>query len=499
MKRRKKREGRPLKRSALLLLAALTMAALFAGCSQWKRYLDTSHARHERAPSTVSEKQIARTIAGVRPVKGNPDSHYQLALHYQTRGKYHEALREFKKTVAIDPRHVDALNGMGVSYDKLEHYGRAQKVYRAALRIKPDAPGILNNLGYSMYLQGNFAEALTILEKALALDGDNRRYRNNLARVRFETGDFEGALAEYTRGLGEAEAHVHMGASYYRIGMYGKAASCFSDALRIDPLVKGAKGGLRAARSLADISEPVAAAKEATSIEPGVKAVQALPDAPVRDEGTAEAESAPASMEEAALAAAVAAEKIEAVVSSTQAPVLAGSLIEAEPVPVVAEETDLVGSAAVKGIEGIVRSSEVSARESVPLVASGAAGAERSPEAPRFAGSLFEAERVPAVAEETDLVGSAAVKGIETIVSSSEASAEKSATLVATGAAEAERPPEAPRFAGSLVEAERVPPAEETVPAGAEELGVLVSSSEASAEESATLVLLRWSRLALRR
>jgi Tfp pilus assembly protein PilF len=266
MKRTKKRDGYLFEKGSFLLLCtALVVTVFIAGCSQWQRYLDTGHAGKSRTPSKVTSRQVARTIAGVRPLKGNPDSHYRLALHYQKRGRHHEALQEFKKTVGINPRHVNALNGIGVSYDNLKHFSRAQAAYRAALKIKPDSAEILNNLGYSLFLQGKFEEAQAALGGALDHDGTNRRYRNNLALVRFETGDFNGAQREYAHSMGEAPAHVLMGSSYYRIGMYREAADHFSRALKVDPEVKGAKGGLSAALSMIEIETPALAATEAGS------------------------------------------------------------------------------------------------------------------------------------------------------------------------------------------------------------------------------------------
>jgi Flp pilus assembly protein TadD len=248
------------KRTLLLLCAAVAMPALIAGCSQWKRFVGSIRGGEYAASSQVTEKQIARAVAGIRPARSNPDPHYQLALHYQKRGRYNEALRAFKQAVDIDPRHFDALNGMGVSYDMLKEYSRAQAAYGKALRIRPDSAEVLNNLGYSMFLQGNYDEALTSLEEAVTLDGGNPRYRNNLALARLEMGDHEGAFEQFSYGSEEAEAHVLMGNSYYRKGTYRKAAAHFSDALRMDPDVKGADKGLEAALALAEILEPAAAA-----------------------------------------------------------------------------------------------------------------------------------------------------------------------------------------------------------------------------------------------
>jgi Tfp pilus assembly protein PilF len=261
MRRKKIGRNKAFGKSALLLLcAAVVLPALVSGCSQWKRFVGSIRGGEYASGSQVTQEQVARTVAGIRPARMDPDPHYQLALHYQKRGSYYEALRAFKQAVDIDPQHFDALNGMGVSYDMLKEYSRAQAAYGKALQIRPDSAEVLNNLGYSMFLQGNYDEALTSLEEAVTLDGGNLRYRNNLALARFETGDHEGAFEQFSYGSDEAEAHVLMGNSYYRKGTYLKAAAHFSDALRMDPDVKGADKGREAALALAEILEPAAAA-----------------------------------------------------------------------------------------------------------------------------------------------------------------------------------------------------------------------------------------------
>lgn len=78
------------------------------------------------------------------------------------------ALAAFQRALATTPASPDALNGIGVSYDRLGRPDLARKFYEAGLAIDPASPPLLNNLGYSLYLQKDFGAAVIPLRAAAA-------------------------------------------------------------------------------------------------------------------------------------------------------------------------------------------------------------------------------------------------------------------------------------------------------------------------------------------
>lgn len=148
------------------------------------------------------EKNISIFARTIRPVRGNPDSHYNLARYYQERRNHGEAIVEFKKTLAIDPGNVKALNALGVSYDCLKEFELAAECYQAALKLCPNSAYIYNNMGQSLILQGKYIQAIEAFKKAAAYDKDftDVRIHNNLGRVYAMIGQYDLALAEFERG-----------------------------------------------------------------------------------------------------------------------------------------------------------------------------------------------------------------------------------------------------------------------------------------------------------
>lgn len=78
------------------------------------------------------------------------------------------ALAAFQRTLTASPNSVDALNAIGVSYDRLGRADLARSFYEAGLAIDPASPRLMNNLGYSLFLSGDRAAAITPLRVAAA-------------------------------------------------------------------------------------------------------------------------------------------------------------------------------------------------------------------------------------------------------------------------------------------------------------------------------------------
>ena len=150
----------------------------------------------------ATEKNISIFARTIRPFRGNPDSHYNLARYYQDRGNHWEAIIELEKTLAIDPVNVRALNALGVSYDCLKEFELASRCYQAALKLCPNSAYIYNNIGQSLVLQGKYIPAIEAFHKALACDKDfpDVRIHNNLGRSYVMTGQYDLALAEFEQG-----------------------------------------------------------------------------------------------------------------------------------------------------------------------------------------------------------------------------------------------------------------------------------------------------------
>ena len=78
------------------------------------------------------------------------------------------AIAAFRQALVDDPKSVDALNSLGVCYDRLGRFDISRGYYDTALALAPGSALVLNNLGYSLYLQGAYDAAIPVLQRAAA-------------------------------------------------------------------------------------------------------------------------------------------------------------------------------------------------------------------------------------------------------------------------------------------------------------------------------------------
>lgn len=183
------------------------------------------------------------------------DSMYRKACYLQKRKKHALAIGEFKKIIHIDPRYVNAYNGMGVSFDLIGDFTRAMESYKKAVMLNPDLDYVWNNLGYSYLLQKDFDSAIDAFQKAIALNEQEKRYHNNLGLAYARKGRFAPAFTEFKLGGNDSEAYWNIGRCYYKNGLYKRAHRHFAKALAMNPSMKNARSGMKAAEALAGISQ----------------------------------------------------------------------------------------------------------------------------------------------------------------------------------------------------------------------------------------------------
>jgi tetratricopeptide (TPR) repeat protein len=91
------------------------------------------------------------------------------------------AIAAFRAALVASPQSIDALNGLGVAYDRIGRYDLSRSWYDTALAIDPTAVLVLNNLGYSLYLQGQYAAAIPLLQQVA--DSDDAAARQTGQRL----------------------------------------------------------------------------------------------------------------------------------------------------------------------------------------------------------------------------------------------------------------------------------------------------------------------------
>lgn len=156
-----------MKRMLITSLAGFTLISL-GGCSQMGG----------SSPSGYSGAQPALrvTAAGV-------DELYARGRQAQATGQRRRAAEEFRRVLEVDPRHLEATNGLAVVYAEAGQTDESLSLFRRAIELAPEAAHVHNNYGYALYRLGRLDEAEQALQAARRLDPGHARTQQNLALV----------------------------------------------------------------------------------------------------------------------------------------------------------------------------------------------------------------------------------------------------------------------------------------------------------------------------
>jgi Flp pilus assembly protein TadD len=147
------------------------------------------------------DKALENFKRAVQLAPGQIDAHYGLARTYLSKNQPNEAAVEFQTVLTAEPRHVRALNGVGIALDLLGRGREAQAAYRAALVIAPNDRAVRNNLGLSLMLSGDYGQAVAELSALARQPNASTRMRQNLALALGLKGDETGAARTASRDL----------------------------------------------------------------------------------------------------------------------------------------------------------------------------------------------------------------------------------------------------------------------------------------------------------
>ena len=120
-------------------------------------------AAHPRPPQVIDGVRLVGAVDSIADADA-----YQVGKRLLADDQVTAALAAFRQAQAASPDSADALNGIGVCYDRLARPDIARQFYEAGLAIDPASPQLLNNLGYSRFLAGDAAAAVVPLRAAAA-------------------------------------------------------------------------------------------------------------------------------------------------------------------------------------------------------------------------------------------------------------------------------------------------------------------------------------------
>jgi len=184
-------------------------------------------------------------------VEPTAEIYSDLGFVLDRQGKGEEAVENYHKALALDPKCASAHFNLAVSLLRRDRLDEAAVQYRAALRVKPTAE-THNGLGFVLSKQGKLDEAIAQFREAIRVNPKYTAAYNNLAGNLIKQGKLDEAASYYRTSLSEkpsATLHNQLGVVLMRLGRTDEAAQQFRKALVMNP------GYAEAHRNLAALVE----------------------------------------------------------------------------------------------------------------------------------------------------------------------------------------------------------------------------------------------------
>lgn len=106
-----------------------------------------------------------------------------LAVFYQSKGMYEEAVQEYNNAFKINPDYPLAHNNLGILYNEIGQTEKAAEEYKKAIAANRNYPTPYFNLGLLYFKNGDYAESIKYFEDALSLNPSLIKAHNYLGRA----------------------------------------------------------------------------------------------------------------------------------------------------------------------------------------------------------------------------------------------------------------------------------------------------------------------------
>lgn len=103
------------------------------------------------------------------------DSYNKKGISLYNRGKYTEAIEEFKKALELNPKHYDAHFHLGIVYYAKGMIDESITELKKAIDAAPDEPKAHYNIAFAYVAKENIEEALSEYQKAINLFAADRK------------------------------------------------------------------------------------------------------------------------------------------------------------------------------------------------------------------------------------------------------------------------------------------------------------------------------------
>ena len=188
-------------------------------------------------------------------------------------GNLGDAEQNFKDVLRQDPRHLAALNLLGIVLTHVRKYVEAEPYLKTALQLNPNSDATLYNYGIVLKALNRPNEALERFSQALAINATIAATWNNRGTVLNDVKKYGEAIRDFDRSIlldaNYADAHCNKGKSLFNLNRHQEALAAYDRAVALKPdLAEGWLGRANACGKLQRIDDAFAAFDKALALKP---------------------------------------------------------------------------------------------------------------------------------------------------------------------------------------------------------------------------------------
>jgi Tfp pilus assembly protein PilF len=163
---------------------------------------------------------VCVAMLGGPEVQAGPEEAVQrnnLGASLLEQGKADEAIAEFRKAVALDPKYTAAQLNLAYAYDSQGRIDEAMAQYQTVIELEPENLFAHNNLGVLYDKQGRYEEAIVEFERVLQIDPSNATALQNLENAKGSNGIVQEREERFAQARKEVEANPNDGRASYEL------------------------------------------------------------------------------------------------------------------------------------------------------------------------------------------------------------------------------------------------------------------------------------------
>ncbi len=202
-------------------------------------------------------------------VAGAQSDSRQAAMALEKQGRNAEAETAWHIVAAQHPGDAEPLAHLGLLEARQEHYAEAIRNYRKALALAPSMPGLQLNLGLAYFKKGDYREAIATFAPSLKANPDDERLTLLTGMSHYGLGEYTEATPFLKKAADRDDKNLTLQLTLAHSCLFSKQYHCVLDAYhRIVALdAQSAEAAMLAGEALDEMHEPVAAIREFEAAE----------------------------------------------------------------------------------------------------------------------------------------------------------------------------------------------------------------------------------------